>query len=48
MAKKILILEASSTMQKIFTNTLDSKQYTIRFEAEAKAVLSALIDFCPD
>ena len=48
MAKKILILEASSTMQKIFTNTLDSKQYTIRFEAEAKAVFSALSDFCPD
>ena len=48
MAKKILILESSATMQKLFTKTLDSKQYSIRFESEAKEIFSALADFKPD
>lgn len=48
MAKKILILESSATMQKLFTKTLDSKQYSIRFESEAKDIFSALADFKPD
>ena len=31
MAKKILILESSATMQKLFTKMLDSKEYSIKF-----------------
>lgn len=48
MAKKILILESSATMQKLFTKTLDSKQYSIKFESEAKDIFSSLADFTPD
>ena len=48
MAKKILILESSSTIQKLFTKTLDSKSYSIRFESEPKDVFTDLVDFSPD
>lgn len=48
MAKKILILESSATMQKLFTKTLDSKQYSIKFESEAKDIFTSLADFNPD
>ena len=48
MAKKILILETSSTMQKLFTQSLDSKQYSLRFESDSSEVFSALSDFSPD
>ena len=48
MAKKILILESSATMQKLFKNTLDSKQYSIRFESDAKEIFAALNDFNPE
>ena len=48
MAKKILILESSATMQKLFSKTLDSKKYSIRFEADSKEIFSTLTDFCPD
>ncbi len=48
MAKKILILESSATMQKLFTKTLDSKQYSIKFESEAKDIFTSLADFTPD
>ena len=48
MAKKILILEASTTVQKLFKKTLDSKQYSIRFESDAKEIFTALSDFNPD
>ena len=45
MAKKILILESSATMQKLFTKTLDSKQYSIKFESEAKDIFQAFLKF---
>ena len=48
MAKKILILESSATMQKLFTKTLDSKQYSIKFESEAKNIFSSLSEISPD
>ena len=48
MAKKILILESSATMQKLFSKTLDSKQYSIRFESEANDIFTSLIDFNPE
>ena len=48
MAKKILILESSATMQKLFTKNLDSRKYSIRFEADSKEIFSTLTDFCPD
>ena len=48
MAKKILILESSATMQKLFTKTLDSKQYSIKFESEAKDIFSSLAEISPD
>ena len=48
MAKKILILESSSTIQKLFTKTLDSKEYSIRFEKDPKNIFSVISDFAPD
>ena len=48
MAKKILILESSATMQKLFTKNLDSKQYSIKFESEAKDIFSSLAEISPD
>ena len=48
MAKKILILESSATMQKLFTTTLDTKQYSIKFESEAKDIFSSLSEISPD
>ena len=48
MAKKILILESSVTMQKLFTKTLDAKQYSIKFVVDSKEVFSTLLDFQPE
>ena len=48
MAKKILILESSATMQKLFTKTLDSKEYSIKFESEAKDIFTKLTEIAPD
>lgn len=48
MAKKILILESSATIQKLFTKTLDSKEYSIRFEKEPKNIFTAISDFNPE
>ena len=48
MAKKILILESSATMQKLFTKNLDSKQYSIKFESEAKNIFTSLAEISPD
>lgn len=48
MAKKILILESSATMQKLFKSTLDSKQYSIVFESEAKEIFNSLYESSPD
>ena len=48
MPKKILILETSVTVQKLFSKTLDSKKYSLKFETDAKKVFSALSDFEPE
>ena len=48
MAKKILILETSDTIQNLFTTTLDAKKYSLRFEKETEKVFSALADFKPE
>lgn len=48
MPKKILILESSATMQKLFTKTLDSKQYSLKFESEAKNIFTSLAEISPD
>ncbi len=48
MTKKILILESSITVQKLFTKTLDSKKYTVKFVKEGKALFTTLPDFNPD
>lgn len=48
MPKKILILETSTTIQKLFSNTLNSNDYSIKFEDNAKNIFTALSDFKPD
>ena len=48
MSKKILILETSVTLQKLFTTTLDSDDYTIQFVNNGKDAIYALFDFQPD
>lgn len=48
MAKKILILENSVTMQKVFTKTLDSEKFTIKFLKNGKDVFNLLLDNNPD
>ena len=48
MAKKILILENSSTIQKLFTKTLESGKFTVNFSKKAKEVFNLLLDFNPD
>ena len=45
--KKILVLESSVTIQKLFTNTLD-EECSLRFEPDGKSALYALFDFIPD
>ena len=48
MAKKILILETSVTVQKLFTTTLDSDDYAIQFAHSGKSAIYDLFDFQPD
>ena len=36
MSKKILILETSVTLQKLFTTTLDNDDYTVQFVTNGK------------
>ena len=48
MSKKILILETSVTLQKLFTTTLDGDDYNIQFASNGKEALYALFDFLPD
>lgn len=48
MPKKILILETSTTIQKLFSNTLNSNDYSIKFEDKTKNIFTALSDFKPD
>ena len=48
MSKKILILETSVTIQKLFTTSLDSDDYTIQFATDGKSAVYDLLDFQPD
>ena len=48
MSKKILILETSVTLQKLFTTTLDGDDYSIQFATNGKEALYALFDYLPD
>lgn len=48
MSKKILILETSVTLQKLFTTTLDSDDYTIHFVSDGKEAVYKLFDVQPD
>ncbi|MCR5288553.1 MAG: guanylate cyclase [Treponema sp.] len=48
MSKKILILETSATIQKLFTNTLDSQEYAITFENNEKNIFTTISDLMPD
>ena len=48
MSKKILILETSLTLQKLFTKSLNSKDYLVKFEEDANKVFTSLSDFKPD
>ncbi len=48
MSKKILILETSVTLQKLFTTSLDSDAYSISFVNNGKNAIYALFDFQPD
>ncbi|MDD6485616.1 MAG: adenylate/guanylate cyclase domain-containing protein [Spirochaetales bacterium] len=48
MSKKILILETSVTLQKLFTTTLDNDDYTVQFTASGKEAIYTLFDFQPD
>lgn len=46
--KKILILESSETLQKIFSTNLDSEKYEIQFVDSGKMALYKLFEFQPD
>ena len=48
MSKKILILETSVTVQKLFTTSLDSDDYSIQFVNDGKKALYELFDFQPN
>ncbi len=48
MSKKILILETSLTLQKIFSNILGNEAYTIKFVSDGKDAFRELFDFQPD
>lgn len=48
MSKKILILETSVTLQKLFTTTLDSDDYQIQFINDGKAAIYTLFEYQPD
>jgi len=48
MGKKILILESSETLQKVFATTLNGEKYTVQFAADGKEALYKLFEFQPD
>jgi CheY-like chemotaxis protein len=48
MSKKILILETSVTLQKLFTTTLDSDDYQVQFVNDGKAAIYTLLEYQPD
>ena len=47
MNKKILVVENSITVQKIFTKTFD-EGYNFRFESDLGKLVEAVFDFFPD
>ena len=46
--KKILILETSSTIQKLFTKALDGRDYSLQFESHGLEIFSLLNKLSPD
>lgn len=48
MSKKILILESSETLQKVFSTTLSGEKYAVQFASDGKEALYKLFDFQPD
>ncbi len=48
MNKKILVLETSVTLQKLFTTTLDGDDYSVQFVQDGKEAIYQLFDFVPD
>ncbi len=48
MSKKILILETSVTIQKLFTTTLDADEYNFQFMNNGKDFIFKIFDFIPD
>ena len=48
MSRKILILETSVTLQKLFTTTLDGDDFTIQFVTDGKEAVYMLFEFQPD
>ncbi|HBG65973.1 MAG TPA: guanylate cyclase [Treponema sp.] len=48
MNKKLLVLETSVTLQKLFTTTLDSDNYTVQFVSDGRDAVYQLFDFVPD
>ncbi len=48
MSKKILIFEASVTIQKLFTTTLDADDYNFQFMNNSKDFIFKIFDFIPD
>lgn len=48
MSKKILILESSETLQKIFANNLSSEKYAIQFVSDGKEAMYKVLEFQPD
>lgn len=48
MSKKILILETSVTVQKLFTTTLDTDEYNFQFVNNGKDFIFKTFDFIPD
>ena len=48
MSKRILILETSVTMQKLFTTSLDGDDFTLQFVGNGKDAIYSLFDFQPD
>lgn len=48
MSKRILILENSLTLQKVFTKTLDNDDFNIKFENKLENLIDSIFDFIPD
>lgn len=48
MSKKILIVESSLTLQKLFSKTLDSDNFNIHFENSLSSLVETIFDFIPD